>query len=710
MKGYKMHKTSVMIGTNCSKLIFLIFSFLVVNFCYSQAPEVTWEKVFRKSSINRFYSGKKTPDGGLIGVGETYDFGGTRPLILKTDQDGNFLWLDYFDGTSYGEATDIEVTSDGCYIVAAQGRTSNWGDIFLLKYDNNGNLLWSKQIGSSPNEDARGGVEQTSDGGFVIAGSIEYGWNTHQAHLLKTDFNGDLIWQETYGLEGQGNVERFYSVKQSNDGGYILVGSQTLGSGNLNVYIVKTDAMGNQLWEKNYGKSNVELALSVLQTIDGGFIMCGFTNSIGFGKKDGYILKIDQNGNIIWEKTYGGPDDDEFSNMYKTDDGNFVLTGYSKSFSGNDNIYIVKIGENGDIIWQQNVDRGLQDRGCEVIETYDGGFAIFGYTGSDNPYSHAAYLVRLDHTNQSPTANAGLDQTYEADQPNAANVQLNGSGSNDPDGDLLTYTWRENGEIIAGPTSNEISNIVLSLGVHEIELTIDDGNGGTDADTVKIEVVDTKPPELTVELDPTLLWPPNHKMKTIMATVFANDICDPNPPWTLISIESNEPEEGPGKKNYPDIEGDETGTADTEFMLRAERLGNQEDRVYTVTYQVVDASGNVNFAEATVLVPHDMGNPLVFDPNETEKSLELVGNYPNPFNPETEIYFNIAESGQVKLIVFNTLGQKIKTLVENEFSEGSHTIRWDGTDDFGNLVSGGLYLCRMQTKNNQQTIRMLFLK
>ena len=315
-----------------------------------------------------------------------------------------------------------------------------------------------------------------------------------------------------------------------------------------------------------------------------------------------------------------------------------------------------------------------------------------------------------DGKNELPIASAGPDQTVEANQPNAANVQLNGSDSTDPDGDPLTYIWRKNGEIIAGPTGNDISNVVLSLGMHNIELTVDDGNGGTDIDSVNIEIVDTTPPELSVELDPTLLWPPNHKMKTITATVSVNDICDPNPTWIFLSIESNEPEEGPGKKNYPDIEGAAIGIADTEFKLRAERLGNENGRIYTVTYQVTDASGNVNTAEATVVVPHDMGNPLAFDPNETTKSIELFGNYPNPFNPETEIRLNIDESSHVNIIIFNMLGQKIKTLAEREFSEGSHAIRWDGTDDLGNLVVGGLYLCRMQTEEYQKTIHMLFLK
>ena len=199
MKGLKMHKTTTKMRNVYLKIFFLLCTFVIVNFCYSQTPEVTWEKLFRKSSINRFFAGKTTAVGGLIGVGETYDFGGTRPLIVKTDQNGNLLWLNYFEGTSYGEAKDVEITNDGCYIVVAQGMTSNWGDIFLLKYDDNGNLLWSKQMGSSSNEGAQGGVEQVSDGGFVIAGSIEYGWNTHQAHLLKTDSKGDSIWQKTYG-------------------------------------------------------------------------------------------------------------------------------------------------------------------------------------------------------------------------------------------------------------------------------------------------------------------------------------------------------------------------------------------------------------------------------------------------------------------------------------------------------------------------------
>jgi hypothetical protein len=143
-------------------------------------------------------------------------------------------------------------------------------------------------------------------------------------------------------------------------------------------------------------------------------------------------------------------------------------------------------------------------------------------------------------------------------------------------------------------------------GIHTVTLTVSDGEI-LSSDEALIIVRDTTPPEFSVSVSPNVLWPPNHKMVDIRAAVTINDIGDPNPGWKLVSITSNEPEQGPGKKHSPDIMGHEPGTADLEFQLRAERLGQEEGRIYTITYQAADSSGNSVLSEALVFVPHDMG-------------------------------------------------------------------------------------------------------
>ena len=146
------------------------------------------------------------------------------------------------------------------------------------------------------------------------------------------------------------------------------------------------------------------------------------------------------------------------------------------------------------------------------------------------------------------------------------------------------------------------------LGTTEVSLTVDDGNGETDSDVVLVSVVDTTPPAITMEMTPASLWPPNHKLVDIQTTVTATDVCDLDPDVVLVLIESNEPDNGSGDGDHPDdIQAAELGTQDYKFQLRAERAGDGEGRVYTVTYKATDASGNESTAAATVTVGHDQG-------------------------------------------------------------------------------------------------------
>ena len=203
--------------------------------------------------------------------------------------------------------------------------------------------------------------------------------------------------------------------------------------------------------------------------------------------------------------------------------------------------------------------------------------------------------------NQPPTANAGIDQTLEC-TGTSSNVILDGSGSSDPDGDPLTYSWT--GPF--GTVNGQTPTVSLLLGNHTITLSVDDGNGGADSDTVDITIEDTVAPDVTVSVSPDTLWPPNHKLKTITATVSTSDACDASPTIRLVSITSDEPDNGVGDGNtVNDIQGANFGTNDTTFQLRSERQGGGNGRTYTITYEAEDVSGNSITKEATVTVPHN---------------------------------------------------------------------------------------------------------
>lgn len=308
--------------------------------------------------------------------------------------------------------------------------------------------------------------------------------------------------------------------------------------------------------------------------------------------------------------------------------------------------------------------------------------------------------------NQPPIANAGPDQTLEATSPSGAEVTLDGSGSHDYDGDPLTYTWWENSTIIAGPTSSPTSVVTLTLGRHTIELNVDDRKGGVDTDEVVVDIIDTTPPALSVSVEPNVLWPPNHKMIAIHATVIVNDVADPNPTFVLTSIVSNEPDNGPGDGVMPnDIQEMVYGTPDLDFKLRAERSGIGDGRIYTVTYTATDASGNSHSMSAMVTVPHDVG-PV----NALPENFDLFANHPNPFNQETQISFQLPRAAYTVLKIFNTLGQEIRTIIDQPCEAGSHTIRWDGSDNNGNPVVSGTYLYQIKAGDFMAIKKLVVLK
>ena len=219
-------------------------------------------------------------------------------------------------------------------------------------------------------------------------------------------------------------------------------------------------------------------------------------------------------------------------------------------------------------------------------------------------------IMKLNHP---PIADAGDDQIVECTSFTGCQVALDGSGTTDPDNDVLTYTWTGSFPEGNGVVTGLSPTVTLTLGTHTIILDVNDGNGGTDSDEVQVTVQDTTPPTITVTVDPDVLWPPNHKMVLITPTITVSDICDTTPTVTLMSITMNEGDQTDTyDPNYDDDTGDGNTTNDIEvdengdIYLRAERKGNSDGRVYTLTYVATDASGNSATVEATVTVPHNM--------------------------------------------------------------------------------------------------------
>jgi hypothetical protein len=258
----------------------------------------SFAKTYGEAEWDEAYSVQQTSDGGYIVAGVTWSFGVDSGDIffIKTDANGNIIWAKTYGGTNYDLAYSVQQTSDGGYIVA--GITASFGaggyDIFLVKTDANGNLQWAKTYGGT-SWDRAFSVQQTSDGGYIVAGWTDsFSAGLGDIFLIRTDASGNISWAKTY---GGGSFDRAYSVQQTSDGGYIAAGfTRSFGAGDDNIFLIRTDASGNISWAKTYGGTYYDYAYSVQQTSDGGYILAGET--VSFGAGGAFLVKTDANGNI----------------------------------------------------------------------------------------------------------------------------------------------------------------------------------------------------------------------------------------------------------------------------------------------------------------------------------------------------------------------------------------------------------------------------
>jgi hypothetical protein len=290
----------------------------------------------------------------------------TAPLAAQ-----DLLWSVDYGGTYAEEGYAVAPTTDGGYAVL--GSTYSFGagdhDIYILRLDSLGDTLWSETFGG-PGTEYGYDIQTTSDGGFIVCGSTRsWGAGKADVYLLKLNFLGGEIWSKTYGGV-ENDVAR--SVRLTSDGGFVVAGSTaSFGAGY------------DDFWMITYGGAGGETAFAVRPVPGGGYILTGATGSFGEGYSSMYAVRTDGSGDTLWTRTYGGSHADMAYSVENTPDGGFAFVGATASYgAGEYDVYLVKTGPDGDQEWDQYYGGSLSDRGYSVQPTADGGYFIAGSTAS----------------------------------------------------------------------------------------------------------------------------------------------------------------------------------------------------------------------------------------------------------------------------------------------------------------------------------------
>jgi hypothetical protein len=456
--------------------------------------------------------------------------------------------------------------------------------------------LWTKTYGGL-GSDLGISMQKTFDNGFILTGNT---WSVgSDIWLIKTDELGNVEWDQTLGGSGS---DYAHSVQQTSDFGYIIAGStSSYGAGELDGWLIKTDENGIEEWNQTFGQEEYDGAFSVQQTIDGGYVITGYSFVSIEYQTDSWLIKTDEFGNEEWSQTFGGDADDQIYCVQQTSDNGFILSGSTRSYGSNSkNAWLIKTDEFGDEEWMQTFGGTSYDLSHSVQQTTDDGYVLTGYTNTFATTNSDAWLIKTDEF--------GIEewsQTFD-------------TGSDEESRSVCQTI--DGGFIIAGCTDK--------------------------------------------------------------FSYFESDIL-------IIKTNAN------GNEEWRKIYGD-TGVDRANSILQI----SEND---FIVLGFTNLTGSADFWLLRLGLETDINNNYLPD------NRIFVNNFPNPFNPTTTIEFSIQNDSKIELSIYNNKGQKIKTLAQNEFTKGSHSIIWNGDDELGEPVSSGIYFYKLSVNGKTKAVKKCLL-
>jgi hypothetical protein len=688
------------------KWVQLSFIFLFTFSLATQAQIIEWDKTYGSNGEEAISFLKHTSDGGYIlgGASDSGIFGEKSEAsrgesdywVVKIDADGDKEWDRTFGGNDFDGLTSLQQTSDGGYILggysysgissdkaeASRGESDYW----VIKLDANGNKQWDKTFGGD-DFDGLTSLQQTIDGGYLVGGTSSSGVSGDRTAvsrgasdywILKLDANGNKVWDKAY---GGSEDESLSFIKHTDDGGFILGGTSSSGisgdkteasRGESDFWVVKIDADGNMQWNRTFGGSESDRLSELQQTMDGGYMLAGTSSSGISGDKteankgecdsrcsgDYWIVKLDQNGNKEWDRTYGSADLDVLSSMRQTIDGGYILGGYSYAEISGDktepnrgtcfeyegfkncssDYWLLKIDISGNTVWDRTLGGDNYDELYALDLTQDGGYLVGG--GSLSGVSG--------------------DKTEESRGPGGSDF----------------WVVKVSGELACTPPSPSIK-VIPSSKVY---------TGG----------------------DPTRIYL-GYGPQSVRLLASGAESYEWSPATGLSSTTVADPVFTP--------------TAAGSYTFTVTAYNGTCSATSSVTITVED----VRCGKGKVLVCHN-GKPICISPAAVEAHLrnhrgDKLGNctpvlatdhnliialktYPNPFRDRTNIEFSLNEDGNYRLELYNANGKMLGIVAQGRGKTGNlvqHELE-------GKRLMEGVHYLRLITENEIQTVRLILKK
>jgi hypothetical protein len=587
-------------------------------------------------------------------------------------QPGDTLWTRTYGGDAKEYGYRLRPTTDGGYIWVGQSSSFGAGlyDIWLVKLDADGDTLWTRTYGGVDYEAAIH-VEQTDDDGYIIGGySMSFGAGGFDVYLVKTDEMGEVVWTC---LWGESADEWVSCVTQTTDGGYIVSGNTTSFNPNFfsDAFLMKVEESGDIEWTRIYGGDATDAGRYVVQTPDEGYLLCGLHVTVEEDVRSLWLVRTDETGDTLWTRTYDVGDDDDLGQEIKpTSDGGYIVGGWAGSTIPWDyDVLLLKLDANGDSLWSRQYGDGLWNFCQSVEQTSDGGYILTGLTNGRNDI-YDIWLLKTDANGDTlwtrTYGGSGDDRAFSVFETTDGNYIIGGHTDSFGSGGYDFYALKVVGDSDVFARCGVLTPVLCRGKNFYFQLNVFNATGGNVSGTLNFRGY------TGYDCDPlnTLVTIPRSKTYV--------------PGWTTESYFFKVPNAVVPGQYSASVDGT-LGGVEVSCCMNVDILDCSPWRTGTNTEWGLVEVHRGEAALPTVTTLHQ--------------------NYPNPFNASTTISFSLAEHGNVSLKVYDLGGHLVASLVNGQMRPGEHVMSWDASE-----VSSGVYFYRLTAGDYSEAKRMMLVK